>query len=346
MPVGIGIIGCGAVAQRRHALEARSHKHARLVAIADINLARAREWAAPTGALAYRDYRKLLDDPKVEAVVVATPNVYHAQQTVDAFEAGKHVMVEKPMAVTRAECQAMIRAAKRAKRVLMVAHNQRTMSPHVKAKKILDSGELGKVMSFRTSFQHPGPEGWSVDGPFSWFFEPDKAIMGVCGDLGVHKIDLMRYLLNDEFESVAGYLATRDKKDRKGRPLQLDDTAFFSLRTRSGALGTMTISWTNYGRYEDNTTTIFARNGVMVIGADRDYGVIIHRPNGKVDRIRTGAISTNTKQLHSGMMDMFVTAIRTNTRPMIDGEEGYKAVNVILAAMESARSGKRVKVKN
>jgi UDP-N-acetylglucosamine 3-dehydrogenase len=188
MPVGIGVIGCGAIAQRRHIPEAIAHPDARLVAVADLKLDRARAWAQPNGAAAYDDYRDLLGDPKVDAVVVCTPNAFHARHTTDAFRAGKHVMVEKPMAVTREQGKSMIAAAKKASRVLMVAQNQRMMPPHVKAKQILDSGELGKVLSFRTTFKHPGPEGWSVDGKDSWFFDRKQAVMGVTGDLGVHKV--------------------------------------------------------------------------------------------------------------------------------------------------------------
>jgi predicted dehydrogenase len=346
MPVRIGVIGCGAIAQRRHIPETLGHPKARLAAVADVKLDRARAFATPSGAVAYRDYRDLVADPNVDAVVVCTPNVFHARHAIDALRAGKHVLVEKPMAASRQEARAMIAAAAKARRILMVGQNQRLMPPHVKAKEILDSGKLGRVLSFRTNFQHGGPERWSVDGKESWFFRPKLAVMGVCGDLGVHKVDLMRYLLNDEFVQVAGFLATRDKTDPAGRALKLDDNAYFSLLTRTGVVGSMTISWTNYGRMEDNSTTIFCERGVLLIGTDRKFGVIVNHSDGKVEQIVTGAIATNKRQVPSGMMEMFLDAIVRRKKPLIDGNEGYRSLDVILSAMEAARSGRTVRIRH
>lgn len=346
MPVvRIGVIGCGAIAQRRHIPEIVANRNARLAAVADLRLERARAFANPNGAAAYANYRQLLADGNVDAVIVCTPNALHAEHTVAALAAGKHVMVEKPMATNRADARAMIKAAEKAGRMLMVGQNQRLMPPHVKAKQILQTGKLGRALNFRTTFQHGGPEFWSVDGKDSWFFDAKKAVMGVCGDLGVHKADLMRYLLGEEFAAATGFLGSLDKTDAAGRPITLDDNAFVTLKTRSGVLGTMTISWTNYGRVEDNSTLIFCENGVLKIGTDKEFGVIVHHRNGKVDQIKTGAIATNTKQTKSGMTDMFVKSILTGKKPLIDGEEGYRSLDVILAAIESAKTGKTVKIR-
>lgn len=346
MPVvRIGVIGSGAIAQRRHIPEAVAHRSARLTAVADPKLDRARAFAEPHGARAYRSYKDLIAADDVDAVVVCSPNAFHAEHTIAALRAGKHVMVEKPMATNRPDARAMIAAAEKARRVLMVGQNQRLMPPHVKAKQIMASGKLGRVLNFRTTFQHGGPEFWSVDGKQSWFFNARQAVMGVCGDLGVHKADLMRYLLGEEFAAATGFLGSLDKTDADGRRIKLDDNAFVTLKTRSGVLGTMTISWTNYGRVEDNSTIIFCENGVLKIGMDKDFGVIVHHRNGKVDRIRTGAMATNTKQTRSGMMDMFVGSILGGKKPEIDGEEGYKSLEVVLAAIESAKTGKTVRIR-
>ena len=97
----------------------------------------------------------------------------------------------------------------------MVGHNQRLMPPHVKAREILASGRLGKVLSFRTAFKHGGPEGWCIERSLNtWFFKKAEAVLGVTGDLGVHKADLMRYLLGENFVEVGGILATLDKRDQ------------------------------------------------------------------------------------------------------------------------------------
>src|SRR5213079_1474011 len=111
---------------------------------------------------------------------------------------------------------------------------QRLMAPHIRAKTILASGRLGKVLAFRTAFKHPGPEGWSVDAAKSWFFKKGQAFMGVTGDLGVHKADLMRWLLDQEFAEVGGLIATLDKRDAEGKLIDLDDNAYLTLKTAKG----------------------------------------------------------------------------------------------------------------
>jgi len=346
MAVKMGVIGCGAIGQRRHIPEAFNHPDVQVVALCDVNEERAAEVAGKyNNPAVFKDYRKMLEWADLDAVVVGTPNKYHAVQSIDALNAKKHVLVEKPMAATREEAKNMIAAAKKAKKILMVGQNQRLMPPHVKAKEVLDSGRLGKIIAFQTTYKHPGPDNWSVDGAKSWFFKKPEAIMGVCGDLGVHKADLMRYLLGQEFSEVIGFVGTVDKKDPfTGRPISVDDNAFISMKTRSGVMGSMTISWTNYGAFEDNSTHVYCEKGVMIVGVDPDYGVVVNYRDGSKELHKLGAISTNIKQVKSGMMDMFVKSIQTGNQPLIDGMEGYKSLEVILAALESAASGKVVKV--
>src|SRR5207248_4775346 len=134
----------------------------RVAALADPVKERVDELAKKYKATAFADYKEMLKSPEVDAIVVAGPNSLHAQQSIEALNAGKHVLCEKPMATTREDAQAMIKAAEKNKKFLMIGLNQRLMPPHVRAKEILSSGRLGKPLAFRTAFQHPGPEGWSV----------------------------------------------------------------------------------------------------------------------------------------------------------------------------------------
>jgi predicted dehydrogenase len=341
--VRYGIIGCGAIAQRRHIPEAAANSGSQVVAIADPVRGRAKEVAGPLGASAYSDYRKMLSEQTLDAVVVCGPNKLHAPMTVDAFKAGLHVLVEKPMATSRVEGRRMLAAAKKARKYLMVGMNQRLMPPHVKAKEILDSGRLGKPISFETSFKHPGPDGWSVDGPKSWFFKKAPAVMGVTGDLGVHKADLMRWLLGEEFVLVGGVITTLDKRTEKGRLIPLDDNAFITLKTRSGVVGSMNISWTNYGG-GDNGTTIFCSGGVIKIDRHPEFGVVVEYRNGDREFHQVGAMATNQRQVSSGIIDSFTDSILRRRRPMIDGQEGYRAMDVILTAMEAAKAGRFMKI--
>ncbi len=342
--VKYGVIGGGAIAQRRHLPEAHDNPLSTVTAIADPVKQRVTELAEQYGAEAYTDYKKMLKEADVDAVVVAGPNKLHAPMTIEALKAGKHVLCEKPMATTRAEAKKMIAASKAARKHLMIGMNQRLMPPHVKAKQILDQGALGKVLTFETSFKHPGPDGWSVDGAKSWFFKKDAAAMGVTGDLGIHKADLMRFLLGEEITRVGGFIVTRDKKQPNGKPIPLDDNAFLTLQAASGAVGTMNISWTHYGGYEDNGTILYCENGVMRIGLDPEYGVIVNYGDGQEELHKVGEVATNEKQVASGIIDSFTDAIIHRRKPEIDGLEGYRAMNVIVTAVEAAKEGRIKKV--
>lgn len=336
--IRVAVIGCGSISKHRHIPEYAMNPNVELVAFCDVVPARSQQYADEYGAKAYTDYKEMLEKEQPDAVSVCLPNALHAPVTIAAAEAGAHVLVEKPMASTEEEALAMIEAAKNKGVFLMVGHNQRLMPPHVKAKQLLDSGSLGKVISFRTSFGHPGPEAWSVDGRNSWFFNKEEAIMGAMGDLGVHKADLIRYLLSDEVAEIAAFIGTIDKQGT-----EVDDNATCVLRMKSGAIGTLVASWTYY-KGEDNSTVLWCENGVMKIGTDPEDQVIVELRNGNVEKYKVGAIATNENQTTSGVIDAFVDSIISGQPPVISGEEGLKSLKVILAAFESQETGKIVNI--
>jgi predicted dehydrogenase len=158
------------------------------------------------------------------------------------------------------------------------------------------------------------------------------------GDLGVHKSDLIRWLLDDEVSEVASFIGTLHKTDT-----DVDDNAVCLLRMKSGAFGSLVASWTYY-KGGDNSTVLWCENGVMRIGETSGDKVVVELRNGNVDTYQVGAIATNEKQTFSGVIDAFVTSIVTQTPPSISGEEGSKSLKVILAAFESQETGKIVKL--
>lgn len=344
--VNYGCIGAGAIAQRRHLPEAHANPLSNIVAVVDPVRDRAKAIAEQYGAKAFPNHKAMLADEslKLDAVIVATPNTLHSAQAIDALKAGHHVLTEKPMATSRADARKMIKTAKDKRKYLMVGMNQRLMPPHAKAKELLDQGVIGKILSFETTFKHPGPDGWSVDGAKSWFFKKPLAAMGVCGDLGVHKADLMRYLLGEEIIRVGGFVKTMDKKTPDGKPIKLDDNAYITMESQSGTIGTMTISWTNYGCFEDNGTTLYGEKGVMRLGMDPQYGVMVDLRDGQRQRYAVGAVASNTRQVASGVIDSFTDCILHRKKPEIDGMEGYRAMNIIVTAMEAAKAGTMKKV--
>ncbi|WP_411343370.1 Gfo/Idh/MocA family protein [Paenibacillus sp. WLX1005] len=334
--VRVAVVGCGSISERRHIPEYAVNSDVELVGFADPVIERAQGYADLYNAKAYSDYKELLAAGGFDAVSVCTPNGLHAEVAIAAANAGAHVLVEKPMAISDEEAQQMIAAAEKNNVFLMVAHNQRLMPPHVKAKQILKQGYLGRVLTFRTAFGHGGPEGWSIDGKNSWFFRKGEAAMGAMGDLGVHKSDMIRWLLDDEVVSVSAFIGTLDKKDT-----DVDDNAICLLRMGSGAIGSLVASWTSY-RGEDNGTVLWCENGVMKIGTDPVDQVIVELRDGTVERYQVGEISTNEKQVTSGIVDEFIGSITNNVAPTISGEEGRKSLNVILAAFRSQEEGRTI----
>ncbi|WP_110926204.1 Gfo/Idh/MocA family protein [Bacillus massiliglaciei] len=335
----VGVIGCGSIANNRHLPEYEFHKEAEIIAVADIVADRADAAARRYHAKAYTDYRELLKDPDIEAVSVCTPNYLHAEMTIAALDAGKHVLCEKPMAATVEDAKKMIEAAERNGKKLMIGHNQRFVPSHQKAKELIESGKAGKVYSFRTTFGHSGPETWSVDGKDSWFFKKDQAIIGSMGDLGVHKADLLRYLLGEEFTEVSAFIETSAKENAT-----VDDNAVCLLRTASGIIGTLAASW-SYVR-EDNATVIFAEKATLRLEDDPEYSLIVHHKDGKTETFKLGGIQTNETggQFDSEVISHFVSSVLEDTVPPVSGEEGMKSLKVILGALESNAAGKNVRL--
>ncbi len=266
----------------------------------------------------------------------------HHVISTDALEHGKHVLCEKPMATTLEDAQRMIEAGKKARKILMIGHNQRLAPAHRKAKEILESGELGKVITFQTVFGHRGPEYWSENKTLAtWFFDRNRSVFGAPGDLGIHKIDLIRYLLGDEIEEVSSFTGTLDKKLANGEPIPVDDNLLCILRTKKGAMGTLVASWTYYGP-EDNATTLYCEKGIMKIYGDPVYQVVVSKRGGDATYYKVGQIQTNESQSNSGVIDAFLSCIINKTPPPVSGEDGLKGLQVVFAAIESSK--KRVAI--
>lgn len=333
--IRVGIIGCGAIAQKRHLPEYSERSDVEIVAVCDFNVERANEIKEQYGALyAFNHHKDLLALEEVDAVSVCTPNQFHAKVSIEAMKAGKHVLCEKPMATTIEEAREMVKVASENNVFLMVGHNQRLMPTHVQAKQLLQNGKLGRVLTFTTTFGHGGPEGWSIDGKNSWFFNKDQAFIGAMGDLGVHKADLISWLIDDQIASVSAMYGTLDKE------IPVDDNAIFLMKTRKGVLGTLTASWTYYAN-ENNSTVLHCENGTMKIGVDPAYGIVVEYKDGTVEKLETEKIQTNEDggQTHSGVIDHFIDGIVSGDGPEIDGREGLRALEVILAGMDAAQSG-------
>ena len=215
--INIGIIGCGKIAQVRHIPEYAENPDVKLAAFFSPNRARAQEQADKYGGKVYDTAEALLADPDIDAVSICAANYAHAELSMQALNAGKHVLCEKPMATTLADCEAMVECAKKNGKFLMIGHNQRLAKAHMEAKRLIDEGLIGDIITFRTSFGHGGPETWSISpGKNVWFFDKKKAAMGVMADLGVHKTDLIQYLTGQRVVRTTARLVTLDKRGVDG----------------------------------------------------------------------------------------------------------------------------------
>jgi predicted dehydrogenase len=223
-PVGYGLAGFGRFCRNRLIPAFRQITQSRLVALykrdADQARAAAQEYGIPPG---YGDLRALLNDPQVEAVYVTSANSDHEWQAVAAAQAGKHVLVEKPLAVNADACRNIIAACEQAGVKLMVAHTLRFSPAVLQVKRWIAEERLGRIRAGRTLFTCDGTK-----SPRNWLYDKDVAGGGALMDIGVHCIDTLRFLLGEVAE-FSGILEPLDDP--------VERSAMVDLRFVSGALG-------------------------------------------------------------------------------------------------------------
>jgi predicted dehydrogenase len=329
MGIKVGIIGCGSITKFRHAPEYKANHYVDEIVFFDRNFARAKELAQEFGGRAVESVEELLQDPTITAVSDCSSNEAHHINSTNALLSGKHVLCEKPLAISVEYAEQIIQAAQKSDKKLMVDHNQRFTKAHQKAKEIIASKELGEVLTFKTSFGHQGPESWGVDkSNATWFFKKERSHSGVAGDLGIHKIDLIHYLLDDEIEDVHAFHGALDKTDETGKRIEVCDNVVCALKTKKGRLGTASFSWTYYGA-EDNSTTIYCQNGILKIYQHPENQLIVESKDGAVIKYELEPIQTNDNQTKSGVIDAFIDSIIHDKEPLVTGKQALSSLKVI-----------------
>jgi len=228
-----------------------------LVGISGRNRERVKSFAEKFGfQRTFDDWRMLVKDPAVDIVDICTPPHLHAETAILAFESGKHVLCEKPLARNRKEAEEMLRAAKQAETKHMVGFNYRFIPAVSYARKLIHDGFVGRVLNFRGAYLNieVGDLGYTnPDFPLDWHFKSETAGYGAISDLGSHILDLARFLVG-EVEAVAGATATfinerplPESPEKKGK-VDVEDSAVAALRFTNGALGTIETSWMAPGR--------------------------------------------------------------------------------------------------
>ncbi len=339
--VRIGVIGCGQIAKVLHIPNYHYCPDAEIVALCDLVKSKAEERAerwAPEAKI-YTDYKKMLKEAKLDAVSVCLPNYLHCPVTVDALNAGCHVMVEKPMACSMAEAQKMVDTAKKNKRLLNVNQTQRLSPVHIKAKEIIDSGIMGKILHLTAMFGHSGPESWSPTG--KWFFKKKEARFGAMADLGVHKSDLIRFITGKEVAEVNAFFETIEKKNT-----DVEDNFVSCLKFTDGTVGTLCASWT-VKAMEANYLIFHCTNGALRISEIPGQPLVASLVNPSC-QINFPVPPLQSNDQESWAVDAggaFVRAILGKEKPYCPGEEGMKSLEIILAAEQAALTKKTVKLK-
>jgi predicted dehydrogenase len=303
------------------------------------------------GGRVFDTVEELLADESIEAVSICIANKAHAEVSIQALNEGKHVLCEKPMATTVEECEQMLEAAKRNNRFLMIAQNQRFNTGHIRAKELLEQGIIGTPLTFKTTFCHGGPEAWlragsseALSGGNIWFFDKKVASMGVLADLGIHKMDLIQFLLDADISEVTAKVMTLDKRDSSGRLIDLEDNALCILKLDSGVYGTLTASWTDYGE-EDNSTVIFGTKGLMRLYDNSEHTIQISTDRGDKIYYDLDRMMTNLNQRESGMVREFVRELITGEWTHAANESSVNAIRAVLSAFQSSAEDRTIKLK-
>ncbi len=322
MTVRVAVVGCGTVARRVH-LPGWGAAGAEVVAFASRSVGSAEgaagEWG---GGDVVADWHALLGRPDVDAVDVCTPNSSHEEIAIAAANAGKHVLVEKPMACTTEEADRMIEAARHGGVVLMPAHGARFLAPFVAMREAVVRGDVGEVRAFRCAWGHSGPEGWAPGA--GWFRDPRVAGGGALIDLGVHAADVLRSVLDEEAVEVSALLSgCRDAAS-------VEDLAQLIVRFAGGAVGMLQASWV-VASGTDHQLTIQGTAGTLHLDGRTPPTLL---PAGGGDAIRLPV-----RDHPPSVFDAFVAAVETGATPAVTAADGRAAVALVTAAYRSAASG-------
>ena len=225
--IGWGLIGCGSIARRRILPAIREAGNSRLIAVMSRSIEKARRLASEYGAERYYDkVDDLLGDDEIDAIYIATPTFLHAPQTIMAAEAGKHILCEKPMAMNMDECLRMVEECRRNHVKLMIGHHLRFKPDSWGIRRIIADGTIGDVSLIKAQQSI-----WYNPDPTAWRVNPSLGGGGSLMDLGVHCIDLLRFILKSEVVEVAAFTQTLTFN------YPVEDTAIVLIRFDRGAYG-------------------------------------------------------------------------------------------------------------
>jgi predicted dehydrogenase len=330
-PVRFCVIGAG----RAGLIHARNIacriRAAELVALCDADAATLNKAGDELGvATRLNDYREVMTRDDVDAVVIVTPTFLHCEVACLAAQHGKHVFLEKPMAVTVAECQRMNAAVQRAGVKLQIGFMRRFDDGFQRARELIASGEMGRVMIIKSTGRGPG-------GPGAWMYDLRKS-NGIVAEVNSHDIDTLRWLTGLELQRV--YAQGRNFKcpdAQKDWPDFYDNVVAqftFAQETMGVVDGTCPA---HYGY--DARVEVLCEKGMLLVGTVAEAGVTKVTLDGQVTGQAVKSWRTLFKDAYLAEMEHFVQCVQQNQTPLVTGVDGQRAVEAVVAVNESIRTG-------
>ncbi|MCL4515909.1 MAG: Gfo/Idh/MocA family oxidoreductase [Firmicutes bacterium] len=339
----LAIVGCGVIA-KTHAEAIAKMKGARLVAVADISREKSESFAATQGATAYADYLEMLERPDLDGVVVCTPSGLHGEVANAAMQAGKHVITEKPMDISLSRCDEMIRISERTGKKLAVISQHRFDLASLFLHQAIEQGRLGRLVlgdahvKWYRKQEYYDSAGWRG----TWRLDGGGALI----NQSIHTIDLLQWMMGP-VESIQACTATLTHR------IEVEDAAVAALRFKNGALGVIEGTTSAYPGGKARLEVYGERGQVSISGdrlvnwqladsSEQEVQALISDPErGSGGTQDPAAVWGNA---HRAQLEDFVDAIRTGRRPLVDGHEGRKGLEIVLAVYEAARTGKEVRL--
>ncbi|MBJ6121815.1 Gfo/Idh/MocA family protein [Sphingomonas mollis] len=335
-PMGYAIVGLGGYGLGVIIPQFANCVHSRLAAVVSGDAAKAKRVAAKHGLpdrsiYSYANFDRIRDNPDVDIVYVCLPNAMHAEYTIRAARAGKHVLCEKPMAVSVAECEAMIAACKRADRRLMIGYRCHFEPFNRAAMRLARRGAAGRVRYVRSE------HGFVQGDPRAWRLKKAMAGGGSLMDMGVYSLQAARYMTGEEPVAVTA----RESTDRRDpRFAEVEDMIEWTLEFPSGALaGCQSM----YSAGQNRILLMGDRGRIELEPATRYTGNRLWTGEDGREREITPPPGPGKTQF-AGQLDHLARCAMTGSEPIVSGEEGLRDLRIIEAIYRSAREGRTIRL--
>jgi predicted dehydrogenase len=328
--LGFALVGLGSLSDNQIAPALQKTKNCRLAGIVTGTPAKAERWKSrynipDKNIYNYDTMEQLADNPDIDVVYVVTPNALHADHTIKAANAGKHVLCEKPMEVSSEKCQQMIDACKKAGRQLAIAYRCQFEPNHLECIRLAREKVFGDLRIIEAGF------GFGIGNPNQWRLKRALAGGGPLMDVGVYALQTTRYLTGEEPVLVSALETTTDPVKFK----EVEESVVWTLKFPSGVIANCSASYKVGGL---NKFTARADRGSFGLDPAYNYGGIRGRRSDGTE------INFQATDHFAAEMDDFAQCILDNRPTKVPGEEGLRDVKIMTAIYESAKTGKAVKL--